>query len=180
MTPANPFIGRVLRVPRLSGADAVAVAREAFGVDGRAEEIGSHQDQNFRIDAPDGRYVLKVANPAFALAELDMQNRAMEHVAVSLEGLVPTPVLARDGADVVRIEHAGRSYGVRLLGYLEGEPLRDFGHLAPSTLREAGRLAARVAAALASFDHPAAERALQWDVQRAGDIVGVWPSSRAR
>ena len=174
MTPANPFVGHVLRMPRLSGADAVAVASEAFGVDGGAEEIGSHQDQNFRIDAPDGRYVLKVANPAFALTELEMQNRAMEHVAVSLPGVVPTPVLARDGAVVVQLERAGRRYGVRLLGYLEGEPLRDFGHLAPVILREAGRLAARVAAALASFDHPAADRVLQWDVQYAGDVIGAF------
>ena len=171
---ANPFEDHLLRVPRLSDADAVAVASETFGVNGRAEEIGSHQDQNFRIYASDGRYVLKVANPAFALTELEMQNRAMEHVAVSLSGLVPTPVSARDGADVVPIERAGRRYGVRLLGYLEGEPLRGFGHLAPATLREAGRLAARVASALASFDHPAADRALQWDVQYAGDVIGAF------
>jgi hypothetical protein len=45
VTPANPFMGHVLRVPRLSDADAVAVARQAFGVEGRAEEVGSHQDQ---------------------------------------------------------------------------------------------------------------------------------------
>jgi len=174
VTPANPFVGHALRVPRLPVADAVAVAREAFGVEGTAEEIGSHQDQNFRIDTPDGRYVLKVANPAFAPAELEMQNRAMEHVAVSLPGVVPAPVRARDGADVARIEHAGRRYGVRLLSYLEGEPLRGFAYLAPGTLREAGQLAARVAAALASFDHPAADRTLQWDVRRAGNVVGAF------
>jgi len=172
--PVNPFAGQALRVPRFSETDAVAVAREAFGVEGRATDLGSHQDQNFRIDAPDGRYVLKVANPAFAPTELEMQNRAMEHVAVSLPGLAPTPVRAQDGAEVVRIERSGRRYGVRLLSYLEGEPLRGFAYLAPGTLREAGRLAARVAAALASFDHPAADRALQWDVQHARDVVGAF------
>lgn len=174
MTPANPFVGHALRVPRLSGADAVAVAREAFGVDGRAEELGSHQDQNFRIDAPDGRYVLKVANTTFSRSELEMQNRAMEYVAAALPGTVPVPVCAQDGSDVVELEHAGMRHDVRVLSYLDGEPLRCFGYLAPGVLREAGRLAGRVAGTLASFDHPAVDRVLQWDIRQAADVVSAF------
>jgi 4-aminobutyrate aminotransferase-like enzyme/Ser/Thr protein kinase RdoA (MazF antagonist) len=169
--PANPFLEHELRAPRLQPADALAVAGERFGVGGTAQKLDSHQDQNFRIDTPDARYVLKVANPAFARAELEMQNRAMEHVAGALPGAVPVPVRARDGMDVVGIERAGTRYDVRLLSYLEGEPLRNFGHFAPGTLREAGRLAGRVAAALASFHHPAADRTLQWDIRQAADVV---------
>ncbi len=63
-----------------------------------------------------------------------------------------------DGRDVAVAD--GRH--VRLVKYLEGRPLRDFDHLAPPVLRRAGRLVGEVAAALSSFDHPAADRILQW------------------
>ena len=44
--------------------------------------LPSERDQNFRIDAPDGRrFVLKIANAHEDVAMLDAENAAMEHVA---------------------------------------------------------------------------------------------------
>jgi 4-aminobutyrate aminotransferase-like enzyme/Ser/Thr protein kinase RdoA (MazF antagonist) len=167
---ANPFAGHELRPPRLTTAEAAAAARHGFGVEGELHPLDSHQDQNFLLDGPGGRFVLKIANEAFSAAELDLQNRAMEHVAARLPGAVPQPVRARDGRDVAVAD--GRH--VRLVKYLEGRPLRDFDHLAPPVLRRAGRLVGEVAAALRSFDHPAANRVLQWDVRHAVHVTSAF------
>ena len=75
------FAGHELHSPRFALEEARELARERFGVDGAASELGSHQDQNALIDGPSGRFVLKIANAAFGEAELDLQNRAMVHLA---------------------------------------------------------------------------------------------------
>ena len=49
--------------PRFDLDTAERVARERFGVDGRATELTSERDQNFRIESASGaRIVLKIAN----------------------------------------------------------------------------------------------------------------------
>jgi len=171
---SNPFVARQLRAPRLSATGAAAIASATFGVHGSALELGSHQDQNFRIAAGGTSYVLKVANPAFSHAELDLQNRAMEHVAARLRTRVPVALPAVHGPDVVVVKHEGASYRVRLLTYLQGLPLLRSGYLAPTVLRAVGSLAGRTAAALASFEHPALGRALEWDLRRAADVVPAY------
>ena len=170
MTIGNAFSVHELRVPRLAAQEAVAIAAEVFGVYGDARELGSQQDQNFRITTTDGRFVLRISNPAFAAEELDLQNRAMEHVAARCGRVVSVPVRGSSGAEIVRVgEH-----DVRLVTYLEGVVLHSFGHLAPSVLRTCAGLVAGVTAALGDFDHPAADRVLQWDVARTGEVVSAF------
>jgi len=172
---ASSFVGRELRIPRLDAAAAADIARTSFGVHGAVTQLGSHQDQNFLLVADGGvRYVLKVANPAFTRDELDLQNRAMEHTAFRVRDPVPVALPGVDGEDVVAVQHQGAAYHVRLLTYLAGSPLVEAGYLAAGVLRAAGGLAARVAAALSSFDHPALDRMLQWDVRRAAAVVAAY------
>jgi len=173
VTATNPFLGHSLRHPRLSASEAAEIAQTVFGLEGDATELGSQQDQNFRIDGHRGSHVLKVANPAFSPAELDLQNRAMEHLASRLRERVPVALRTPDGRDVVPIDHHGEHLHVRLLPFIEGTPLRAFGYLAPPVLGAAGELAGRIAAELASFEHPAAERTLQWNVRAAADVVAA-------
>ena len=46
------------------------------------------------IDTGTARYVLKIANASFGEAELDLQNRAMVHLAERLPVGVPLPCAA--------------------------------------------------------------------------------------
>ena len=179
MTAANAFTGHELRVPRLTAEQAVAIAADVFGIHGEARELGSQQDQNFRIATAEERFVLRISNPAFATEELDLQNRAMEHVAARCGNVVSVPLPSRTGAQIVRVDE----HDVRLVTYLEGDVLHGFGYLAPSVLRAVGRLMGRITAALSDFDHPAADRVLQWDVARASEVVAAfapWVSDGAR
>ena len=166
---ANPFAHHELRNPEVTAAEALELTRRWFGIDGTATDLGSHQDLNFRIDAPEARYVLKVANSTFTRAELELQNSAMESLAGRLGVSVPQPVRALDGTSVV----AADGHQLRLLTYVEGEPIQRYRHFAVPLLAAVGRIAADNASALAGFDHPAAERTLQWDLRQAGDVVAA-------
>jgi len=165
------FAGHELHSPRLALEEARGLARELFAVEGAVSELGSHQDQNVLIDGTPGRFVLKIANAAFGEAELDLQNRAMVHLAERLPIEVPRPCVTRDGREIVAVERDGVTYLLRLVTFIEGEPLIDAPHLAPPVLRALGEVAGLVARALEDFEHPAAERAMQWDPRHVGAVV---------
>jgi 4-aminobutyrate aminotransferase-like enzyme/Ser/Thr protein kinase RdoA (MazF antagonist) len=165
------FAGHELHSPRFALADARELAHERFGVEGDVAELGSHQDQNVLVDGPSGRFVLKIANAAFGEAELDLQNRAMLHLAERLDLEVPRPCPALDGSELVAVEREGVTYLLRLVTFIEGEPLIDAQHLAAAPLRALGEVAGHVAKALEGFEHPAADRAMQWDPRHVGAVV---------
>ena len=165
------FAGHELHSPRFALDEARQLARERFGVDGAVSELGSHQDQNVLVDAGTARYVLKIANSAFGEAELDLQNRAMVHLAERLPFGVPRPCPALDGGELAAVERDGITYLLRLVTFVDGEPLIDVGHLAAPVLRALGEVAGQVARALESFEHPAADRPMQWDPRHVGAVV---------
>ncbi len=181
----NPFLGHEHRRPVLDVGEATRLLGEAFGVEGQLHELWSHQDRNFRVTTPGGeRFVLKVAREGLGRTALEAENAAMARAAAAgLPFEVPVPQRARDGALIARATTAsGAEHDLRLVTWLEGEPVAE-GHLPVSYLRVHGAMAARIAQALDGFDHPALDRALQWDVRHAGEVVAAlatFASSPAR
>jgi 4-aminobutyrate aminotransferase-like enzyme/Ser/Thr protein kinase RdoA (MazF antagonist) len=155
--------------PRLSPEHARALVARHWGIAGELSEIGSTQDQNFRVDAGDGRrFVLKIANASWARADLELQNAAMRHLAAAGAGFeVPLPLAAVDGAEIV----ADGGHDLRLVTWVDGTPLADGGPLGAATLAGLGTLAARCQQLLADFDHPRLERTLQWEPRQARALV---------
>ncbi|MDB5620857.1 phosphotransferase [Tardiphaga sp.] len=148
-------------------AEAVELARNAFGIEGRATRFATEKDDTFRITPASGaRFILKVANPVEDVPEIDLQLRILQHLAATAPDL-PVPRVV----DNARGEHlfayqdrAGQPRQVRMMSYLEGKPLSEV----PSTLvgrQEIGRLLARLRLALADFSHPADSRVLPWDIK---------------
>ena len=169
MSAPTVFGSLELPNPEFRAADAQAIAREHWGLDATAEEVGSSQDQNFRLRCADGRqFVLKIANPRWRRSELELQNAAMRHLAARRPGFeVPVPVPAADGAEIV---HA-RGHDVRLVDWIDGMPLADARGLGEATWVALGRLAAQSGRAFVSLEHPELDRAFQWDSRRAADVV---------
>jgi len=167
------FEGYEILAPPFGPGDGRELAHELFGLAGEPLELGSHQDRNFRITAPDGRRaVLKIANPHFGLGSLEMQNAAMIHAAAAgLPFRTPRPLPALDGSLIVAVDRGGETYHVRLVSYVEGRPLTESGHLAGAVRAALGGIAVGIAGAFADFDHPAADRVLQWDVRHARAVV---------
>lgn len=170
--PNFDFLAQPAALPRpaVTSAEAQAIALERFGVNGTPTELGSQQDRNFRIDAPSGRFVLKVANPVFAADEIAAQNIAM--AVLHDRGVVgPRALPGLDGEDQQWVELDGRAHIVRLLTYVDGDPLTGEGELTDAQLRSLGDIAGRVAAGLAELEHPGTDRSTQWDLRIAGEVV---------
>ncbi|MCZ3385426.1 MAG: aminotransferase [Actinomycetia bacterium] len=177
---SNPFAGMEIPSPAVSLERAAQILDERYHRSGPLRSLGSHQDQNVRVDDAGGRFILKISNPGFSHEGLVAQNAAMLHLAErDLPFRAPVPLPDASGALIGQVTDGGAKYDVRLVTYLEGRPLADFDYLAPSVLRRQGWLAASAAAALADFDHPGLDRTLQWDVRHASDVVAAFGSSIA-
>ncbi len=171
MTVPTAFDSLELPNPDFSADDAVAIVREHWGLESTAAEVGSTQDQNFRVRCADGRqFVLKIASPGWRRAELELQNHAMHHVAAQRPGFeIPVPVPARGGAEIVHV----RGHDVRLVDWVHGTPLWEARATGEATWRELGRLAAESGRAFTGFEHPELDRPFQWDSRCAADVVGA-------
>lgn len=171
---ANPFLDHAHRRPAVDAPTAARLLREAFGIEGELLELGSHQDRNFRVTASTGeRFVLKVGREGLGRVELEAENAAMLRAAAAgLPFEVPVPRPALDGSRIARGRtSAGREHDLRLMTWIEGEPLDRAGHLAPAVLWAHGAMGARIALALVGFEHPGLDRVLQWDVRHARAVV---------
>jgi 4-aminobutyrate aminotransferase-like enzyme/Ser/Thr protein kinase RdoA (MazF antagonist) len=155
-----------LPVPAVDDAQARTIATEYFGVAGTITALGSQQDANFLISdhagVPVG--VLKIANPAFSLVELQAQDAAAAFIAAG-EGVRTATNREFDAvAPIAQIDVDGGLF-VRIISYLDGGTLSGDGYLNPARVRALGDLAGRTTRALAGFDHAGVDRVLQWDLR---------------
>ena len=158
--------------PAFSTAQAEEIAQRAFGLRASAHALASERDQNFRLRTADGsEWVLKIANPAEDPALLDMQTRALLHIAeVDPELSVPRVRTKPEGALFHEVDaDDGRRFIVRLLSFLPGQLLDDAAPH-PALARDVGAMAARLARALRGFSHPSSHHALLWDLTQAPDL----------
>ncbi len=161
--------------PAFSTAQAGEIARRVFDLRASAQPLASERDQNFRLRTADGsEWVLKIANPAEDPAILDMQTRALLHIAqVDPKLAVPRVRATPEGALCHEVDaDDGRRSLVRVLSFLPGQ-LLDHAAPHPALARDVGAMAARLARALRGFSHPLSRHALLWDLTQA-------PGLRAR
>jgi hydroxylysine kinase len=159
----------------VSVTKAVALAREHFGLEARADRLTGERDENFRITAADGtQYVLKIANAAEDPRVTALPIAALRHVEKTDASLpCPRVVPARSGAAPVRCrDEAGLERAAYLLTYLRGTPLAAT-RRSPQQRAACGRVGGRLTRALRGFAHPAAQRMLIWDVRHAAQLAGL-------
>lgn len=164
-----------LPAPQVTDAQATQLLSTHYGLTARVGSLGSNQDKNFLVYDGDDRVlgVLKIANPAFTATELAAQDAAAAAIAAAeptLRVAVPLPNLAGESSTTVTDLIDGTAH-VRLLRFLSGGTLFDKGHLAPTVVAGMGELAGRLSRALRDFRHPGLDRALQWDLRYAHDVV---------
>jgi 4-aminobutyrate aminotransferase-like enzyme/Ser/Thr protein kinase RdoA (MazF antagonist) len=175
----------------ITEAEAVEFARELYGLEVTAKSLPGEYDDNFHLATtenatavrpgtdtspaltPGGSdFVLKVMHPARDRALIDLQCRALQHLAqrapqLSLPRVYPT----RSGetfADGTAADGSQRL--VWLLSYVPGRVLAEVRPHAEDLLTSLGRLLGEMDVALADFSHSAAQRELKWDFARAGWI----------
>ena len=163
--------------PAFSSDELARIAGELFGMHGSATPLVSERDQNARIDAADGSFVLKVANRAEQPQVLQLQQAALQHIA-TVDPALGVPHVVAPGT----VEWNGHL--VRLVTHLPGSAAADVPADA-HTRRSLGELMGRLTRALQGFGHPAAHRPdFLWHLSNA-PAVRPWtadiadPSDRA-
>ncbi|WP_421693731.1 aminotransferase class III-fold pyridoxal phosphate-dependent enzyme [Aestuariivirga sp.] len=159
--------------PAFTAAEAQALLKRDYGIDGSLRELVSERDQNFLVDGPDGRFVLKIANAVEDRNFLSLQNAALKHVAqadpaLGVQRLIPST----SGAELCTWVGPGSEHAVRLLSYLPGE-LFSAAPASPALLESLGQFMGRLSHALKGFGHPAAFRpGFLWNLD---DAMAVEP-----
>ena len=154
----------------LSLAEAARIAMECYSLRGEVRPLPGEYDDNFHLVGADGSgYVLKIMHAARDTSFVDMQCRALTHLAertphLALPRVIPAPV----GKLFTRIRVADGSLRiVWALSFLPGLTLAEASPHTPELLESLGRFLAEIDAALMDFSHPAANRILKWDLSRA-------------
>jgi len=154
--------------PAISDDRARDIVARFFGISGSVLRLTSERDRNFRIKADDGReYVLKFANSAEPVAVTRLQTDALLHMEKVAPDLpVPRIIPTRDGASELHLDLADGSSVVRLLTFLEGEPLHKVPRISAQR-RNIARCLGRLDWALRGAPHPLPGHELQWDIKNA-------------
>ena len=158
--------------PRLARAEAAAALHQWWGLDADLDDLPSERDQNFlvRDGAGEPAFVFKVANLEEHLDFLECQHLAMARLTRA--GVTVQRARASlDGRDLVGLGDPGPPWA-RVLGWLPGRTLASVAVRDGALWTDLGATMGRSATALLDFDHPAARRAFQWDIQQASAVVG--------
>jgi Ser/Thr protein kinase RdoA (MazF antagonist)/murein DD-endopeptidase MepM/ murein hydrolase activator NlpD len=157
--------------PAFDGDRAREIAHSLYGIDGVARALASERDQNFLLEASGGRFVLKIANSAEPLSNLELQNAALLHIAHHAPDLgAPRVCRTLDRQDIVCVrDDTGVEHAVRVLTYLDGDVLAEVTHTG-TVLQSLGSFVGQTVRAMHGFGHPAAHRDLLWNLRGAQRI----------
>ena len=192
------LLERALRQPEHDGSGSCLSLRvSSMGLKVTAKSLPGEYDDNFHLmplsevagaqprvavplansfhtdnEAGVAGFVLKVMHPARERAFIDMQCRALQHLARRVPQLtLPRLRLNRHGEAFTEITAAdGTRRLAWLLTYVPGTMLVKARPHSPELLQSLGRFLGEMDAALTDFSHPAAQRDLKWDFVRAGWI----------
>jgi 4-aminobutyrate aminotransferase-like enzyme/Ser/Thr protein kinase RdoA (MazF antagonist) len=167
--------------PPLAPAGAARVARELYGIDTVARSLPGEYDDNFLVGSSDSqRFVLKVMHPAREDSFVDMQCRALRHLAARAPHLaLPRVISTREGQLYGRSRaEGGASRLVWLLSFLPGHTLATVKPHSAELLASLGEFLAEMDLALLDFAHPATLREIKWDLSLTARVREYLPDIR--
>lgn len=171
MTPRKTSLSAIAVAPPMADvADVAALVRAKFGLAGDYVSLVSERDQNFCLTIPDGRrVVVKVTSSLQESAVTDFQIEALLHL--ERESGLPLPRVVRTiaGESSAAIDVGDTACRLRIVEYVEGQPLDDL-DVTPGIAGRFGRALATLDRALGGFSHPGQTPLLLWDMQRTGEV----------
>jgi 4-aminobutyrate aminotransferase-like enzyme/Ser/Thr protein kinase RdoA (MazF antagonist) len=181
MFPENPDPSHndllVTPAPAFTNQGVTEIVSAHFGLTGELSSLDSERDQNFHLVTPDGdHYVIKIANSAEHPAVIELQTKALEHIAaIDPELPVPKVQLSIYGRAIEQIlAPDGRQHAIRLLTYLQGShpQVNPTNH---ALLHPLGTCLGRLTLALRGFYHPAADHGLLWNLKHTPRLKEYLP-----
>jgi 4-aminobutyrate aminotransferase-like enzyme/Ser/Thr protein kinase RdoA (MazF antagonist) len=155
-------------------SEAVRIARELYGLEVTAKALPGEYDDNFRLSAADrSAFVLKVMHPAREASFIDMQARALQHLAERLPHRQLPRVIPNSSGELFTsvTSSSGEERIVWLLTYVAGDMLAKANPHSPQLLESVGLLLGEIDAAFLTFSHPGVHRELKWDSSQAAWIA---------
>ena len=153
--------------PPVSTAEAERIAKELYLLDSELKRLPGEYDDNFHLTSSDSReFVLKIMHPVREESFVDMQCRALVHLAERAPRLVlprVQPAATRElylHADV----QDGSQRLVWLLTFVPGTVLAKSLPHTERVLESLGGLLGEMDGALLDFSHVATRRPLKWDL----------------
>ncbi len=154
--------------PIFDETEALKVLHNFWGLSGTLKPLDSYLDQNFMVKTPEGqKYVLKIANIETPQNWLDLQNKVMEHL---LDASIPKVIAAKNGEGMIFYQW----HWWRVLNFLEGSMLSAIPYKSNDLLTEIGTFVGTISHKLSTFNHEAANRPIQWDLQLAEKLITKW------
>ena len=159
----------------MQSKQAESLARHTFGISGSATQLDGERDLNFKIDAGDACYILKVA-PREEAAAIDAQNAVLtllgEVPGVEIPALIPSI----DG----EMSDDHRRNVIRLLTWIDGNLMAPSDRSNAELLESLGVAVATLDRAMARITSPtilaAASAPFHWNVLHSQDIAYQAPA----
>lgn len=150
--------------PSYSEQETAEIAKKYFAKTGAIKMLVSERDQNARITADDGEYVLKIANKAENPRNLEFQNAVLNHVAsIDPTLAIPKVIKGKDGADLC--SHGDNK--IRLITFLKGDIFGD-AKKNDALYADLGKFLGRFSKAMQGFGHPQAHQPdFLWNLDNA-------------
>ena len=173
--------------PQLDVDEALRIARDRWDIDGTGRRLPGERSFNILIDVDAGldvptgidtaggrQVVLKIQSASEDPATIDLHAQALRHVERRAPDLpVARMVPTSDGELVPGVPIGGRVHPTRMVTYLPGKDFDGAGPVSERGLRAIGALIGGLAAALADFEHPAADAFMAWDLANGLAIDGA-------
>ena len=160
--------------PAVPESEVLDLLIRDYELRGNLTPLVSERDQNFRLDATDGRqFVVKIANSAEPAQITDFQIQALLHLEASdCQVAVPEVIRTSAGAMSSTIASVGTAHVLRVVSYVDGRPLEGTVP-GPGLAYALGQSLARLDRALGDFSHAGESQVLLWDMQRASELRGL-------
>ena len=159
--------------PFFTVEDASRLALELYGLHVEVRTLPGERDCNFHLKTETGQeLVLKIAPAVEQLETIDLQNKALKHLAAYDHALLLPHVRPTTTGKTIGtvIDTDGTSHFVRILTYIPGNVLAETRPHTPELLYSLGSLIGTMDFALRDFKHAAAHRTLKWDLQHTSWI----------
>lgn len=142
-----------------------------YGFSVKAKALTSERDQNFLCTQEKNNYILKISNPYEDKTILEMQNSCIQYISgrdpsISIPSIIP----GLNDEPIQSIQKENDTFFVRLLNYVPGQFLKDIHHQ-HNLLYKLGIFLGRLTNAMDGFDHAAAHRKFEWNIENLDFII---------
>ncbi|GAA4280697.1 aminotransferase class III-fold pyridoxal phosphate-dependent enzyme [Gaetbulibacter aestuarii] len=149
---------------------AKALLFKHYQVEGELTALVSYQDINFKVETKKGtNYVLKIAGPTEAKANLEYQNALLMHLADFNKNFgIPECIPNKQGETLTVIQdNNGNEIYIRLLSWVSGRMWHSVNPQTETLRFSLGLAAGEITGALKTFDHPKAHYEFDWDIAQS-------------